>query len=87
MTQIPEQQLKNLSNEKPYSVRRKKIHKGKVAPINTVYLTVSFKRFFGGNTTKYESTQHIRGGLSSEQEAMIGEMMYNSLLTKYKLSR
>lgn len=70
-------------SKQKYQSRRRKIFKGKVAPTGSVFISISFKR----GKMKYESTQHIKGGLSSEQELIITDSMYNSLCDKYHLKR
>jgi hypothetical protein len=67
--------------EKDYTVFRKKIYKGKVAPTGSLFLMIK-KKTVGRS---YTSCLLIKGGLGTENEALIAENMRNSIKKKYKV--
>lgn len=73
---------KNKENQpvkKDYTAKRKKIYKGKIAPLGTLYLELKLKR----KGKKFSACKLIEGGLGSEAEKIIVTQLYLEILKKY----
>jgi hypothetical protein len=64
---------------KPYSAKRKKIYKGKVAPTGYLYLQLTIRHPDG----KLVAVKLIEGGKGLKYEQLIVTEMYLDLKTKY----
>ena len=71
--------METIPKKQEYTARRKKIYKGKVAPVGTLYLELKLKR----KGKKYSACKHIKGGLGHEAEKIIVTQLYIEILKKY----
>jgi hypothetical protein len=63
-----------------YTVRRKIIYKGTMAPKGGVYIVVNVKTFKGA---KYEAVQLIPGGCSKDTEDKVAQSLRDLIKQKY----
>lgn len=73
-----------MRNRKPnlpqdYTVRRKRIYKGRYAPDGTLFLELTVRK--DGN--KYKAVQHVPGGLGAEREKQVITVLYLQILRDY----
>ena len=64
---------------RPYEVRRKRCHKGKMSDRGMLYLEVRYR----ANKHTYTSVQLIPGHLQPSTEQQIANMLFNALKAKY----
>lgn len=74
-----QERLKNGTAPTSYSVRRKKIYKGKMAPQGAVYIVISMKT----KTRKLEAHQVIPGHMGEQFEKGVAEGLRDLIKKKY----
>jgi len=72
------EKLFEMVSGRPYTLRRKRIYKGKFAPVGSVFLEVSVIE----GKRKISSVFHIKGGQGAEMEFAIVEKMFENILNK-----
>lgn len=65
--------------KKDYTIRKKRIWKGKFAPQGFMFIVLDLKV----NKTKYTNVVAVRGGITEEQENEIGKKLRKGIEEKY----
>jgi hypothetical protein len=65
--------------KKDYTLYRKKFHKGKMAPLGSLYIVIKLKV----KNVPYEASRLIKGGKGEEVEETVGEYLRLLLGEKY----
>lgn len=73
------EKLFEMVSGRPYTLRRKRLHKGKFAPVGSIFIEVSAVQ----GKRKITSVLHIKGSQKAELEYSICESMFEEILKKF----
>ncbi len=65
-----------------FVVRRKKILKGRIAPVGHQFITISFKH----HKMKYSNALCIKGAVDEDGLRLVSEYLFESIREKYNLT-